>query len=83
VPTVEIATIRRPTFLVMPPRVLFARHERGQNLGSPGAADLQREVLRAALGLLESATEPFTAVLWGPRPERKRRLESGHGRATR
>lgn len=50
----------------MPPRVLFTPHERGRNLGTPGAADLQREILRAALGMLETATEPFTTVDWEP-----------------
>lgn len=62
----EIATNRGPTSIVMPPRVLFTPHERGKNLGTPGAADLQREILRAALGLLETATEPFTTVDWQP-----------------
>ena len=46
----------------MPPRVLFTPHERGKNLGTPHAADLQREILRAALRLIETATEPFTTV---------------------
>jgi len=50
----------------MPARVLFTPHERGKNLGTPGAADLQREILRAALGLLETAAEPFSTVDWEP-----------------
>jgi hypothetical protein len=50
----------------MPPRVLFTPHERGKNLGTPGAPDLQREILRAALHLLEMAREPFTTVDWKP-----------------
>ena len=50
----------------MPPRVLFTPHERGKNLGTPHAADLQREILRAALGLLETATEPYTTVTFAP-----------------
>jgi len=50
----------------MPPRVLFTPHERGKNLGTPHAADLQREILRAALGMLEMATEPFTRVDFAP-----------------
>ncbi len=62
----EIATNRGPTSLVMPPRVLFTPHERGKNLGTPGAADLQRTILRAALHLLEMAREPFTTVDWAP-----------------
>jgi hypothetical protein len=63
---VEIATNRGPTGIVKPPRVLFTPHERGKNLGTPGAADMQRTVLRAALGLLETASEPFTRVDWVP-----------------
>jgi len=66
IPTVEIATNRGPTSLVMPPRVLFTPHERGKNLGTPGAADLQRAIVRAALSLLETAREPFTTVDWLP-----------------
>ena len=66
VPTVEIATNRGPTSIVMPPRVLFTPHERGKNLGTPGAADLQRAIVLAALQLLEAAREPFTTVDWRP-----------------
>jgi D-proline reductase (dithiol) PrdB len=66
VPTVEIATNRGPTSLVMPPRVLFTPHERGKNLGTPAASDLQRAIVRAALHLLETAREPFTTVDWQP-----------------
>ena len=68
IPTVEIATNRGPTSLVMPPRVLFTPHERGKNLGTPGADDLQRAIVRAALQLLETAREPFTIVNWEPEP---------------
>jgi hypothetical protein len=50
----------------MPPRVLFTPHERGRNLGTPGATDLQRTILRAALRLLETANEPFTTQDWEP-----------------
>ena len=56
----EIATNRGPTGLVMPPRVLFTPFERGKNLSSPGNADLQRQILRQALRMLETATESFT-----------------------
>lgn len=50
----------------MPPRVLFTPHERGKNLGTPGAATLQRTILHAALRLLETAQDPFTTVDWLP-----------------
>ena len=46
--------------------MLFTPHERGLNLGTPHAADLQREIVRAALRLLETAHEPFTTVDWRP-----------------
>jgi hypothetical protein len=54
---------------VKPPRVLFTPHERGKNLGTPGAADLQRTILRAALELLVTAAQPFTTVDWVPAPQ--------------
>jgi hypothetical protein len=63
---VEIATNRGPTSLVMPPRVLFTPHERGKNLGTPRAAELQRSILRAALHLLETANKPFSTMDWAP-----------------
>jgi hypothetical protein len=50
----------------MPARVLFTPHERGKNLGTPGEADLQREIVSAALQLLETAHEPFTTRDWEP-----------------
>ena len=52
----------------MPPRVLFTPHERGKNLGTPGAVELQRAIVRAALRLLETAREPFTTEDWQPEP---------------
>jgi hypothetical protein len=52
--------------VVKPPRVLYTPHERGKNLGTPGAVDLQREIVRKALSLLETAREPFTTVDWSP-----------------
>jgi D-proline reductase (dithiol) PrdB len=68
IPTVEIATNRGPTGLVMPPRVVFTPHERGKNLGTPGDAALQRTIVRAALNLLARATQPFTTFDWQPEP---------------
>jgi hypothetical protein len=52
----------------MPPRVLFTPHERGKNLGTAGATDMQRAIVRAALRLLETAYEPFTTQDWEPEP---------------
>ena len=59
-----IATMRGPTSLVKPPRVLFTSHARGQNLGEPNQPAVQREIIAAALLLLYSATEPFTQANW-------------------
>jgi hypothetical protein len=53
---------------VMPPRVLFTPHERGKNLGTAGATDMQRTIVRAALRLLETAYEPFMTQDWEPEP---------------
>ena len=50
----------------MPPRVLFTPHERGKNLGTVGAPEMQRTIVRAALRLLETAYEPFTTEDWEP-----------------
>ena len=40
--------------------------ERGKNLGTPGAAELHREIVQSALLLLATAREPFTTVDWSP-----------------
>ena len=54
--TVYIATGRDLAQLVMPPRVLFVNHPMGNIFGGPKDVDMQRRILRAALGLIESAT---------------------------
>jgi len=38
--------------------VLFTGIPRGQTLGPPNAPELQKEILRQALNLLETATDP-------------------------
>ena len=45
-----------------PPRTLYVRFPRGETIGPAHRPDLQGLTVRAALGLLESATEPGTAA---------------------
>ena len=59
-----IGTMRGPTSLVKPPRILFTPHARGQNLGESNQPAVQREIVSAALALLYTATEPFTQAAW-------------------
>jgi hypothetical protein len=54
--TTYVATGRDLAQLVMPPRVLFVNHPMGNIFGGPHEVELQRQILRAALGLIESAT---------------------------
>jgi len=61
-----IGTMRGPISIVKPPRILFTSHERGKNLGEPHQPGAQRDIVRAALRLLETATEPFTQATWPP-----------------
>jgi hypothetical protein len=54
--TVYVATGRDLAQLVMPPRVLFVNHPMGNIFGGLNDIELQQRILRAALGLIESAT---------------------------
>ena len=58
VPTTGISLIRLHTEGIRPPRALWVPFPLGRPYGVPGDADFQREVLRAVLRLLETATEP-------------------------
>ena len=42
----------------MPPRALWVPFALGRPLGKAGDTDFQKNVVRAALGMLETATEP-------------------------
>ena len=57
VATVGISLIREHTETVKPPRALWVPFPLGRPYGVPGDADFQRDVLRAALDLLPTATE--------------------------
>jgi hypothetical protein len=48
------------------PRTLVTPHLMGRTIGPPGAAERHREVLEAALGLMESATRAGTIVELDP-----------------
>lgn len=61
VATTCISLIREHTEAVGPPRALWVSFPLGRPLGIADDADFQRGVLRAALGLLETATEPVIA----------------------
>jgi D-proline reductase (dithiol) PrdB len=57
-PTVAIYTLRVRARSIALPRLLFTGFPRGQTLGPPNAPEVQREILRQALGLLETASSP-------------------------
>ncbi len=56
--TTSISLIREQTEAVQPPRALWVPFPLGRPLGVADDAEFQRDVLRSALGLLETAAEP-------------------------
>lgn len=56
-PTTSISLIREHSEIVKPPRALWVSFYLGRPLGVPNDPDFQRDVLRAALDLLPTATE--------------------------
>ena len=58
VPTTQISLIREHTEIIRPPRALWVPFELGRPFGAPGNPAFQREVLLAALRLLESSEGP-------------------------
>ena len=52
IPTTQISLIRKHTEELRPPRALFVPFELGRPFGNRNDADLQRTVLKSALGLL-------------------------------
>ncbi len=52
IPTVSTTVLREITQKVKPPRALFVDRPLGYPLGAPNDAELQRQILRAALELL-------------------------------
>ncbi len=58
IPTVTVLTLRASAKRIALPRALFTGFPRGQTLGKPNEPTLQREILRQALTLLETAEAP-------------------------
>ncbi|MHA1113193.1 MAG: glycine/sarcosine/betaine reductase selenoprotein B family protein [Alphaproteobacteria bacterium] len=58
IPTVTVSVGRDISSLVRPPRTVFANFPMGAPFGRPGEVELQRSILRDALELAASATEP-------------------------
>jgi len=57
---VFIRAFRHQAELLKPPRSLITRHILGRTIGAPGDAERQRQVVRTALGLLDTARSPGT-----------------------
>ena len=62
IPTITVSTGRDITALVNPPRTLFLNYPMGNTFGPPGDAAMQSEILRAALNLAVTASEPGVLV---------------------
>ena len=62
IPTVCISTGRDLTAQVKPPRSLFLNFPMGNSFGRSGDAATQAQVLRMALDLVVSATEPGVLI---------------------
>ncbi|MEM7218620.1 MAG: hypothetical protein AAF515_09665 [Pseudomonadota bacterium] len=58
VATASISLIREQTQAVRPPRALWVPFALGRPLGSAGDAEFQKAVMRSALGMLATASEP-------------------------
>ncbi len=58
IPTVTFSNARDITTSAGNPRLVFLNYPLGNPVGRPGDPQNQREVLRAGLELLQSATEP-------------------------
>ena len=62
IPTVIIGSARDVVEHCGVPRFLFTDFPLGNPCGPPGRRDMQRSILRQALGLLETAAAPRTTV---------------------
>jgi len=58
IPTVSLSVLRKVTEKVQPPRSLVLSFPFGYPLGKPQDVQLQRQIIRAALALIESS-EPL------------------------
>jgi hypothetical protein len=57
IPTVALSLLRMATKKVRPPRSLFVPFPFGYPLGKPNDPNLQHQIIRAAMDLLESPDE--------------------------
>lgn len=57
IPTVSLSLLLMVTKKVRPPRSLYVPFQFGYPLGKPNDAELQRQIIRAALNLLEITEE--------------------------
>ena len=62
VPTVSVTVARDVTEAIKVPRALFLPWPMGHHFGAPFHSELQRRVVLAALGLLETGHEPGTIL---------------------
>ena len=62
VPTVSVTVARDVTEAIKVPRAVFLPWPMGHHFGVPFHSDLQRRVVLAALGLLETSNEPGTIL---------------------
>lgn len=60
VPTISVTVARDITEAIKVPRAVFLPWPMGHHFGAPFHRDLQRRVVLAALGLLETSNEPGT-----------------------
>ncbi len=58
IPTTQISLIKEHTQTIQPPRALWVPFALGRPLGLPGDPDFQRQVIQAALALLEAPKGP-------------------------
>jgi hypothetical protein len=60
--TISLSLLREVSEKVRPPRTLWVPFPHGYPLGAAHDGELQRRILRSALEVLESATEPGAIV---------------------
>ena len=69
IPTVSITLLAEVTRRVRPPRALAVDRPLGFPLGEPGNAMLQKEIIKAALELLQQpVSEPLIVDFWEVSP---------------